>query len=155
MVESANNFGRLEEVITRIWETLPPVWHIVRRNVRGYASDDYGLTVEQFYVLRHIRRGVRTARELATARGISSSAISQSVEVLVEKNLISRSSNPSDRRYVYLDLTEKGSQALNDIFQKNHAWMNQKLAALSENEIETVLQAMNILNKNFNNEVNE
>jgi hypothetical protein len=56
--------GLLAETVSRFWETIPPVWHSVRDNVRGFASDDYGLTVEQFYVLRHIRRGIRTCERV-------------------------------------------------------------------------------------------
>ncbi len=149
-----NEIDRIvNEAISRFWETIPPVWHSVRDNVRGFAADDYGLTVEQFYVLRHIRHGSRTVSELASARKISSSAISQSVEVLVEKGLISRSSQLSDRRFIYLDLTEKGNKVLNEIFYKNRAWMTQKMQSLDESELQTLIKAMELLHETFDNEL--
>ena len=139
----------LSAAITRFWETVPPVWHSVRDNVRGYAAADYGLTVEQFYVLRHIRRGARTVSDLAAARKISNSAISQSVEVLVEKGLLSRSSQQGDRRFVYLALTDEGDKILSAIFEKNHVWMDEKMAHLTQAELETIMSAMSILQNTF------
>ncbi|MEA5079145.1 MAG: MarR family transcriptional regulator [Anaerolineaceae bacterium] len=145
----------INAAITRFWETIPPVWHSVRDNVRGYAAADFGLTVEQFYVLRHIRRGARTVSDLAAARKISNSAISQSVEVLVEKGLLSRSSQKEDRRFVYLALTDEGNAVLTAIFEKNHAWMEQKLASLSQSDLQVVIHAMNLLDEKLNNEKND
>lgn len=145
----------INETITRFWETIPTVWHNVRGNVRGYAMDDFGLTVEQFYVLRHIRRGLHTTRELATARKISSSAISQSVDVLVEKGLVTRSAQKEDRRYVYLELTPKGNVALNDIFQKDRLWMSQKMQDLTDSDLQVLITAMNLLQETFREEMNE
>jgi DNA-binding MarR family transcriptional regulator len=145
----------LSAAITRFWETVPPVWHSVRDNVRGYAAADYGLTVEQFYVLRHIRRGARTVSDLAAARKISNSAISQSVEVLVEKGLLSRSSQQGDRRFVYLALTDEGDKILSAIFEKNHAWMEDKLATLAQPELQIIVQAMNLLEEKLINEKND
>lgn len=154
MAENEKN-PALNAAIARFWEIVPPVWHNVRDNVRGYAASDYGLTVEQFYVLRHIRRGARTVSDLAAARRISNSAISQSVEVLVEKGLLSRSSQQGDRRFVYLALTEEGDKILSAIFEKNHAWMEEKLASLSSEELKTVIQALNLLEEKIINEKND
>lgn len=151
MAENEKNQA-LNTAISRFWETVPPVWHSVRDNVRGYAAADFGLTVEQFYVLRHIRRGARTVSELAAARKISNSAISQSVEVLVGKGLLSRSSQQGDRRFVYLALTDEGNKIISAIFEKNHAWMEEKLASLTHTQLQTIVQAMNLLEEKLINE---
>lgn len=154
MAENEKNQA-LNAAITRFWETVPPVWHSVRDNVRGYAAADFGLTVEQFYVLRHIRRGARTVSDLAAARKISNSAISQSVEVLVEKGLLSRSSQQGDRRFVYLALTDEGNKILSAIFEKNHTWMEEKLSSLTQAELQTIIEALNLLEEKLINEKND
>jgi DNA-binding MarR family transcriptional regulator len=130
--------------IDRFWETFPPVWHQVRVSLHTMA-EEVGVTVEQFHVLRHIRRGASSVSELAAVKQISLSAISQVVEALVVKGLVLRQPSPTDRRCVYLGLTEAGSGLLNTIFQKNRAWMAEKLATVGEAELVEISQALDTL----------
>jgi DNA-binding MarR family transcriptional regulator len=139
----------LQGTIDRFWDTIPPVWGRVRGNARENAIQDYGLTLVQFHVLRHIRRGARTVSELAERQQISRPAISQAVELLVEKGLVTRQQDASDRRFVQLDLTESGGSLLNAVFDKNRRWMAEKMAALRPEELETLSCAMTILKTTF------
>ena len=103
----------LNQVIERFWETVPAVWDQVRDNLRSTATSQANITVEQFRILRHIRHGNNTVCQLADARQISRSAVSQSVELLVEKGFVCRQERAGDRRYVQLELTDKGTELLN------------------------------------------
>lgn len=142
----------LQQAIERFWETIPPVWGRIKGNVRGIATQNFDISVEQFHVLRHIRRGIGSVSELADKRQISRSAVSQSVDSLVEKNLITRTQSADDRRYVQLALTPAGETLLNTIFQKNRAWMMEEMekAELSPDDICTLIQGMEVLKKAFN-----
>lgn len=142
----------LQQAIERFWETVPPAWNRIRNNVRGIATQNFDISVEQFHVLRHIRRGIGSVSELADKRQISRSAVSQSVDSLVEKNLITRTQSADDRRYVQLALTPAGEALLNTIFQKNRAWMMEEMekAELSPDDICTLIQGMEVLKKAFN-----
>lgn len=142
----------LQQAIERFWETVPPAWNRIRNNVRGIATQNFDISVEQFHVLRHIRRGIGSVSELADKRQISRSAVSQSVDSLVEKNLITRTQSADDRRYVQLALTPAGETLLNTIFQKNRAWMMEEMekAELSPDDICTLIQGMEVLKKAFN-----
>ena len=71
-------------------------------------------------------KGFTSVSELAAIRQISRPAISQAVDVLVEKGLISRQQEAEDRRFVHLLLTPNGEALLNKIFQENRAWMMEK-----------------------------
>lgn len=142
----------LQQAIERFWETIPPVWGRIKGNVRGIATQNFDISVEQFHILRHIRRGIGSVSELADARQISRSAISQTVDLLVEKGLITRTQSADDRRYVRLALTPAGDELLNTIFQKNRAWMMEEMekAELSPDDICTLIQGMEVLKKAFN-----
>jgi DNA-binding MarR family transcriptional regulator len=134
-----------QEVIERFWETIPPVWNLVRNNLRSIAVQNFEISVEQFHILRHIRKGITSASELAEIRQISRPAISQAVDLLVEKGLISRQQDADDRRYIHLALTPNGDDLLNQIFKANRAWMSEKFASLSPDEMSQINDALAIL----------
>ena len=139
----------LQIVIERFWETIPPVWGRIRANVRTTAIQNFDITVEQFHILRHIHRGIGQASDLADKLLISRSAISQAVEALVEKNLLARHQDETDRRCVRLELTPAGTELLNTIFFKNRQWMAEKMAGLTSAELASLLPALSILEKTF------
>lgn len=133
--------------IDRFWETIPAVWSRIRGNVRGIAMEYFNLTVEQFHILRLIRKGNHSVSELAAVREISRSAISQAMDALIAKGLVTRCEHARDRRYVQIDLTEHGDDLLNAIFEKNRAWMLEKMNTLSEEELTILQKGMEILKK--------
>ncbi|HET8705321.1 MAG TPA: MarR family transcriptional regulator [Pseudomonadales bacterium] len=139
----------LQQTVDKFWESIPPVWNRVRINLRTIATDNFGISVEQFHILRHIRKGFQSVSELAEVRQISRSAVSQAVDSLVEKGLVTRQQSTQDRRYVRLELTQSGNDLLNMIFQKNHAWMAEKLAGLNDAEVNTVIDSMEVLKRTF------
>ena len=139
----------LQRTIDRFWETFPTVWDRIRGNVRAIVMENYDITVEQFHILRHIRKGSGSVSELAVVKQISRPAISQAVDVLVDKGLINRRQNAEDRRYVQLELTQSGNDLLTAIFEENRIWMEKKLTSLSPEEINSILQAMEVLKRTF------
>ena len=139
----------LQTAIDRFWETVPPVWNKVRGNVRCIATENFEITLDQFHILRHIRKGRGSVSELADLQQISRPAISQAVDILVEKGLISRRTNADDRRYIRLELTPSGNDLLNTIFRQNRTWMMEKMAAVSPDEIDSIVQGLEILKKTF------
>ncbi len=139
----------VQQAIDRIWETVPPTWHCVREQLRGTAVEQFGITVEQFHILRHVRKGAASVSELAEVKQISPSAISQAVDLLVEKGLLARAQDQNDRRRVRLTLTEHGAELLGSIFQQNRAWMMEKLAALSADDLVTLERGLALLKASF------
>ena len=139
----------LQQAIDRFWETVPPVWKTVRAHLRSAAVQNFEITVEQFHVLRHIRRGYQSVGELAEARQISRSAISQAVDVLVWKELVTRSPQAKDRRCVRLELAPHASAVLEANSQEIRAWMRERMAALSGEELQNIQRAMETLKQTF------
>lgn len=138
-----------QSTIDHFWETIPPLWNEVRSHLRTIAAEEFGISVEQFHILRHIRKGITSVSELAEFRQISRPAASQAIDVLFEKGLLTRRQSSQDRRYVELGLTEEGSALLNAIFTNNRAWMMEKLADLPDAEISGLIHAMQLLKSTF------
>jgi len=135
--------------IEAFWSTIPPVWNRVKGNVRAIAVDHYDISVEQFHILRHIRRGLTSVSELAQVKQISRSAISQAVDILVARGLICRRQNALDRRNIPLELTESGNALLDTIWEKNRAWMKSQMISLTVQDLDTLTCAMEILARTF------
>lgn len=136
-----------DQAIDRFWETVPPLWNDVRSHIRATATGNFDITVEQFHVLRHVRRGIASISELADAKNISRPAISQAVDILVNKGLLTRAQSTQDRRYVDLTLTAAGNHLLDTVFQETREWMKERMRALTASELETIAQAMEVMKK--------
>ncbi len=137
-------------LLDQFWETFPPTWNHIRVNIRTLAARQFDLSVEQFHVLRLIRKGITSASELADFKQISRSAVTQAVDGLAERGLVVRRTDSQDRRRVQLELTPAGSALLDTIFQHNRAWMAEKLAGLSAEEMRAVIQGLTVLHQVFN-----
>jgi DNA-binding MarR family transcriptional regulator len=139
----------IPSAIEAFWSTIPPVWNRVKGNVRAIAVENFDISVEQFHILRHIRKGLTSVSELAEVKQISRSAVSQAVDILVERGLIFRRQNALDRRNIPLELTDSGNALLDTIWEKNRAWMKNQMASLTVQELNTLTGAMEILAGTF------
>jgi MarR family 2-MHQ and catechol resistance regulon transcriptional repressor len=135
------------QAVDGFWETVPSFWHKVRAYIRTLAEEQHDITVEQFHILRHIRQGICLASEIAEAKRISRPAISQAVELLVQKGLVVRRQNPDDRREVQLSLTPAGDALLDALFDRTRQWMAGLFTSLSDAELQAIIAAMKALNK--------
>jgi DNA-binding MarR family transcriptional regulator len=139
--------GISEQAVESFWETIPPLWGTIRAHIRATATQRFNITVEQFQVLRYVRRGPGSMSELAAAKNISRPAISQAAEILVKKGLVKRVGRAQDRRYVELELTRAGNDLLDTVFDETRAWMRQGMKALSRDELQSIIGAMAVLKK--------
>lgn len=132
----------LAQTIDLFWETVPPTWNLIRGHLRSIASDQFDISVEQFHVLRLIRKGITTVSEIAEARLISRPAVSQAADSLVEKGLLTRRQEVSDRRFMHLALTPKGEDLLDQVFRQNRTWMMEKLATLNNEDLALIISGL-------------
>jgi DNA-binding MarR family transcriptional regulator len=136
-----------DQTIDRFWETVPPVWGMIQNHIRAEATGTFEISVEQFHILRHVRRGVNSVSELAAAKNISRPAISQSVEALVQKGLLTRIQSTQDRRCIKLALTPAGNNLLDAVFKKTRGWMKERMSGLTADELNNIMKAMDALKK--------
>jgi DNA-binding MarR family transcriptional regulator len=137
----------IEQAIDRFWETVPPLWSTIRNHIRTVATGNFELTVEQFHILRYVRRGTRSISELAAAKNISRPAISQAVDLLVNRGLLTRVQSTQDRRFVELNLTPAGNNLLDAVFKDTRDWMKERMKNLRADELDQIINAMGVLKK--------
>ncbi|HBX70188.1 MAG TPA: hypothetical protein DEH25_12625 [Chloroflexi bacterium] len=140
-----------QAAIDKFWEFFPPVWHTVRAHIHHEAAENFDITVGQFHILRRIRGGIDSVSKLAADRDTSRPAISRAVDVLVNQGLIVRTVNPADRRNVQLSLTAEGQSLMEALFSNTRNWMAEKMADLSEAELEAIFVAGDALKRAFAN----
>ena len=136
-----------EQALDSFWETIPPLWTTIRQHIRAEATGQFDISVEQFHVLRYVRRGTNSISNLATAKNISRPAISQAVDMLVNKGLMTRTQSTEDRRYIELALTDSGNALLDTVFKETRAWMKELMSDLTDDELDTITSAMTALKK--------
>ncbi|MGZ6347518.1 MAG: MarR family winged helix-turn-helix transcriptional regulator [Anaerolineales bacterium] len=137
----------LRHVVDVFWETYPPLWRMIQAHIREVAVEQFNISVDQFHILRLIRRGRNSVSELAEFRDISRPAVSQSVDLLVTRGLIFRTTDIQDRRHIKLDLTIDGNALLDAIFNDTRQWMVEKFTLLSSDEIQAFTFSMDSLKK--------
>jgi DNA-binding MarR family transcriptional regulator len=98
-------------------------------------------------MLCHTRRDLGLVSELAEEQSSSRPAISQAVDVLVDRGLVTRTQDTHDRRHIRLDLTPAGNIILDAIFNDTHKWMKEIFATLSDEELQTHIDTMDIFKK--------
>jgi len=109
------------------------------RRARGRAARDPApgvLSLAQYYLLEPLAAGPRTNRELAELAGISAPTATRMIDGLLDRELVSRVEDPTDRRAVVISLTSKGRTALGKK-QREYAERRSRLAdALDPHEQE-------------------
>jgi len=154
-MERITNEDNLRQTIDQFWETVPSVWSLIRNHLRAIASEQFDISVGQFHLLRHIRRGLTSIRDIADARQISRPAVSQEADLLVEKGLITRRQEAGDRRFVHLALTPQGENLLNRVFQQNRSWMMEKMASIGAKDLDLITEGLVLLKSAFDTPMEE
>ncbi len=135
----------MNPLIEKYWESIPPAWFQVRARVRQTAAEQFNLTVEQFQVLRRIRRGFNRVSTIAEDGRISRPAVSRAVEALVKRGLINKEDATQDRRQTFLSLTAAGQEALTTIYAVTNQWLNDQFSTLTEDEQTAMMKGMEVL----------
>ena len=115
------------------------------RHLICYAREG-GLSMSQLGALFHLHRmGSSGVTDLGEHLGVTSAAVSQMLERLVQQGLILRSVDPSDRRVKQIVLTDKGLQVLQESMRARQNWLYELAGALSDSEKETITAALDVL----------
>ena len=106
------------------------------------------LTLSQFKILMLLaRHGNVSGGELARLLGVGLAALSGMIDRLVQQDLVSRTEDLRDRRVRRIGLTKKGAELIGSILNAGEAKMRQLLSRLSDEELEVVARASQLLVK--------
>ncbi|KAB1909801.1 MarR family transcriptional regulator [Micromonospora sp. AMSO31t] len=120
---------------------------ITRLNRRVRQARPVGdLTVTQLSALTSLRlAGALTPRELADIERVQPPTMTKIVAKLEERGLVQRTPHPTDGRQVILAATEGGQAVLDQFERARNEWLASRLAALTEEERDTLRRAADIL----------
>ena len=130
-------------------ETLTQTFELVKK-VRKRFSDlhrssiqKYGLSLSQFCILKQLWDvDEKALKDLAEECHISRSTATGVVDTLEEKSLVTRKTNPDDRRSIFVKLTEKGKSLRQMTPSQELIVQKQKLRA---EEVKTLNQLLSKL----------
>jgi DNA-binding MarR family transcriptional regulator len=118
---------------------------IIARHATTFRREELhagDLRTWQFKVLLALRRlgppYTASPSELADAIGVTRGALSSRLRVLEEAGLITRTTDPSDRRRVHVQLTAAGTKAFERQVGSEQDRQSAVLAALSEDDRQTL-----------------
>ncbi|MFI5926359.1 MarR family winged helix-turn-helix transcriptional regulator [Micromonospora sp. RB23] len=120
---------------------------ITRLNRRVRRARPVGdLTVTQVSALTSLRlAGGMTPRELAEIERVQPPTMTKIVAKLEDRGLVRRTPHPTDGRQVILAATEGGQAVLDQFERARDEWLAHRLAALDEDQRETLHRAAEIL----------
>ncbi|ADL50304.1 MarR family winged helix-turn-helix transcriptional regulator [Clostridium cellulovorans] len=109
-------------------------------------SNCSGVTTSQCHAIVEVgRAGEISLNELADILTLDKSTMSRTINNLVDKKLVIREIDPTDRRYVMIKLTDEGMKIFNDIESSMNQYYGIVFNNLPENKREQVLESLNLL----------
>lgn len=115
-----------------------------------YAEDD--ITDTQIIVLRSLRKGPCNTTFLARVLGVTLSAITALINRLYKMGLVTRERRDKDRRQVWISITPKGKQVLQEVEDRRYLLLAIYFSRVPEAEREQILQLFNRIIELFERE---
>ncbi|WP_171653873.1 MarR family winged helix-turn-helix transcriptional regulator [Paenibacillus foliorum] len=115
----------------------------IQREINIKMQSQFGLelTRPQLYVLKLISdEEPCKMTDLAKGLGVNASTISTMINRLVQDGLISREYGSSDRRNVFVSITQRGNDVLKQHLQNYSEVLQQYLSHLEPKELETFVR---------------
>ena len=136
-----------QEIVEELIELQRKIDHD-RRQYELDAWMSLNLGIGQLKTLFFIsNRGTTTTGKLATALKVTPTNVTGIIDRLLEKELITRTGDPDDRRVLVLRTTPKGDELVAELRQKRRERMTELFNQLSDKEAEIVAQGLKIMVK--------
>ncbi len=144
-VEASDNRPQVsvEEAVTQVIATMPRMFRTIKQQARNadapIPAHDIGET--QIWVLYALATGAQLTSELARRFNVTMPTITRMVEGLVDRGYVERRHDIEDRRRIYLELTDAGSNAARFAHEQFRASVARFLSPLSEGQLADVIRA--------------
>ncbi|MDQ4078680.1 MAG: MarR family transcriptional regulator [Chloroflexota bacterium] len=133
------------ETAAYIIELVPYLARTIAAEARQTLGDGW-FTLVHLRVLAHIRRsGGCSLGELAERRSVSLPTMSKMVSSLVEKGLITREPDPTNRRAVIIRLTDAGDKLYLDVLAKLQQDIARDLSRLTPQQRASIVDGLETL----------
>ena len=114
------------------------------------------MTLTSFRVLMYLyRKGKSKTQTIGKVASISSGAITYVTTQLSEKNYVSKTKDPLDKRITWVQLTPEGQMFFKNIYQKHLKHLNQMFSSFTEEELKTLFDVIRQTEKKLGDNNNE
>lgn len=140
--DDQNIFPEFEKLFWKLSREMGYLWkRIYEQTLPG----------SQFHILFLLERnGTKRMSELADALHLTPGAVTTASDRLIDRGYIDRVRDEKDRRVIYLELTQKGKETLNELQNEGR-----KIMKLVFNDISDIdLKMMNTIFKQANSSIN-
>ncbi len=126
----------------RVWLKMLRTTTIIEKRVRAYLKAEFDSTLPRFDVLSALYRESApiTMSQLTDHLLVSNGNLTGLVNRLVDDGLISRESDPDDRRAQRVVLTDRGREAFREMAERHEALIDAQFAAMSDEDMATLLR---------------
>jgi DNA-binding MarR family transcriptional regulator len=147
-MQSSNVRATVRECAHDVLDSVPLVWRVIRTEFRKYGAKE--MTVPQYRTLAFVHRNEGASlSEVGDYIGLTLPTMSELVDGLVIRGLISRRTDREDRRRMTLALTEAGRARLETARTETMVYLEGRLRHLSTSERATITLAMRLLRDVF------
>jgi len=109
---------------------------------------DTGLTVPQIHIIRILHNNERLKiSEISKKMSLVNSTVSGIIDRLEKQELVKRIRSESDKRIVYIELTNKANELVKDLRQTIDNYFEGVFVNCSKEEIDTILDGLQTLKK--------
>ncbi len=143
---SALTQGR-EDLIQSLMEQIGCLIRVMHRG-RSFAFGEFTLSGPQIGMLFFVSKRADGApvKDLANFFGITPGAVTQFIDGLVEKNLVSRNEDPNDRRILRIRLTEFAEMKLEKFKRDYFATISLLFTSLDDTEVAELIRLLAKIN---------
>jgi DNA-binding MarR family transcriptional regulator len=138
-----------KDVIGReMLKVIPQVMGVIRAEMRKRRRSD--LSVMQFRAMVYLDLDPGASLSaVAEYLGLTLPTVSQMIDGMVEKGLVTRQESTIDRRRIRLSLTDQGRDVLEKSFSGTQAYLGEIISQLEVQELATLYQVLQLLDSLF------
>ncbi|AJG60177.1 MarR family winged helix-turn-helix transcriptional regulator [Bacillus cereus] len=131
---SQNREQLMEELSTNVFAMFRTLRNDIGKIFGGY------IPWNEFIVLRILNRtNKEMVSRVANELNVSNSHITAVTEKLINKGFVTRSRSTSDRRVVYLEITEQGKDLVTKMEGAKKQYLQERFSTLSEEEMNIMI----------------
>ena len=109
---------------------------------------DMSVTLTQLSAMGTLHKhGPMSAGELAGFERVQPPSMTKVLALLEERGLVTRQAHPTDRRQAIIVITQPGIDLLDSERRSRDAWLSQRLAELTDDELALLLSVVPVLDK--------
>lgn len=153
LIASLESGEALSKRRLRLWIRLLRVTRSAQADLREFLRVDHDTTLPRFDVLAELHRlGQLTMSELSRALLVSNGNTTTVVDRLERDGLVSRTTSPTDRRIVRVELTEPGRHHFEALAADHERHLNTMFADVSAADIDAFEQLLKRITRKANDD---